>query len=523
MEQLRPEIALSWRRVSLSGLGTAAAVSTVDEGAVDPASRLLIAARPVLADLAERLDGASNCIILADRNARLVVPPSGDQKLRSRLAGVGTVPGQRFAEETTGTNSIATAHELRAGIAVRGEEHYLEPFKAFSCYGHPIRNPLNRRLEGVLDITCLSRDDSPLLAPFLLRAVSDIEERLVTTARLSQQRMLAEFQMATAGHHRPVLVLGKGVQLANPAAAELLDPADHAWLRQLASDLRVDDSERSATVRLTSGRDTAVRFRPVGPNAEGALFEFAEPVVEARSRSAARASDRTAYVGGAPGTGRSTAAREFASGREIVVLEAGQCPDLAHAAPPPCAVVLVEDVHLLSEAGRARVRVLLDDPERAVVLCGLPRAELAAGAAALAARCHRHVELAPLRERAEEIPGLVRSMLGELGLRERLRFTPTALQHLSTHPWPGNVRELRWVVQEVVRHRSAGDITPADLPEGYRSGPRVRRMTPLERAEHDAILAALRECGGNKVHAAKRLGISRTTLYSRVRALQIVP
>ncbi|MFP1629657.1 hypothetical protein ACLB9X_31880 [Streptomyces sp. 5K101] len=51
--------------------------------------------------------------------------PIGAGRLRDRLEGLGVVAGGVFLEETTGTNSIATAHELRRGVAVHGEEHYL--------------------------------------------------------------------------------------------------------------------------------------------------------------------------------------------------------------------------------------------------------------------------------------------------------------------------------------------------------------------------------------------------------------
>ena len=73
----------------------------------------------------------------------------------------------------------------------------------------------------------------------------------------------------------------------------------------------------------------------------------------------------------------------------------------------------------------------------------------------------------------------------------------------------------------VLRHRSVGDITAADLPDRYRVSPRRRDLGPLERAEHDAIVAALAAADGNKARAAAALGISRTTLYSRLRSLRI--
>ncbi|MQS38873.1 GAF domain-containing protein, partial [Streptomyces katsurahamanus] len=208
----RPEIALSWRRSRMSGLTPRAPRIQVDADAVDRGSRLAAAARPVLAELSEQLGDAAYCVVLADRGSRIVAPTAGARGLRARLEGLGVVSGGVFLEETTGTNSIATVYEVRRGLAVRGEEHYLEPFRRFSCYGHPITHPVTRRLEGVLDITCLTRDDSPLLGPFLARAARDVEERLLRGARAAERGMLTAFRTAAAGRRgRPVLVLGEEV------------------------------------------------------------------------------------------------------------------------------------------------------------------------------------------------------------------------------------------------------------------------------------------------------------------------
>ncbi|MEV0053573.1 hypothetical protein AB0H34_24110 [Saccharopolyspora shandongensis] len=84
---------------------------------MDRRSALMVAAEPVLAELAHQLDGASYCVVLADRQSRIVECTAGSEQLCARLAGLGVVRGGVFREETTGTNSIATAHELRQGIA----------------------------------------------------------------------------------------------------------------------------------------------------------------------------------------------------------------------------------------------------------------------------------------------------------------------------------------------------------------------------------------------------------------------
>lgn len=549
---LRPEIALSWQRSRMSGLTPSTSSLRVEPDSVDRRSRLVAAAEPVLAELAEQLGDAAHCVLLADRESRIVDVPVGPRKLRNLLEGLGAVAGGVFLEETTGTNSIATVYELRRGIAVHGEEHYLEPFKHFSCYGHPITHPVTRRLEGVLDITCLARDDSALLGPFLARAARDIEERLLRTARRAEQRMLAAFQVATAGRNRPVLVLGEGVVLANPSAMELLDPVDHIRLRELATGLGrrgtggCPQSHVVHSVQLSSGRAVSVRFQAVAPGADGALFEFTDPDGEGASprrgpawRAPLRPTRPTelvpgtpVYVGGAPGTGRTTTVRSLAGGDRvrITTLDASEAAlrgetawltTLEQAADGGPGLLLVEDVHLLPDACSVRLRRLTERPDLWIALTGAPLAELTGHCAVLAAGCPAQIELSRLRDRAEDLPELVRAMLDDMAVGDRLRFTPAALAALSGHPWPGNLRELHTVVRKVAGRRSVGDVTPRDLPEGYQVSPRLRRMTPLERAEHDAIAAALRECGGNKLRAAQRLGISRTTLYSRMRTLQI--
>jgi transcriptional regulator of acetoin/glycerol metabolism len=82
------------------------------------------------------------------------------------------------------------------------------------------------------------------------------------------------------------------------------------------------------------------------------------------------------------------------------------------------------------------------------------------------------------------------------------------------------VRQLESVIQGIVARRPRGVIVLQDLPAEYRSPP-WRRLTRLERAEREAILEVLVQTGGNKVRAAALLGISRATLYRRLKQLSI--
>jgi transcriptional regulator of acetoin/glycerol metabolism len=102
-----------------------------------------------------------------------------------------------------------------------------------------------------------------------------------------------------------------------------------------------------------------------------------------------------------------------------------------------------------------------------------------------------------------------------------VHLTPGAVQALSAHDWPGNLRELRAVLAHAAARRTMGGIGLSDLPEQYRATAPVAPMAALDRAERDVIVMALRSADGNKVQAARELGVSRTTLYARMRQLRI--
>ncbi|WP_328306886.1 hypothetical protein [Actinomycetospora sp. NBC_00405] len=178
---LRPEIVSSWRRTASAGLDPGATVDPEDVAYYDHGSRLRRAAAPVLDAVAEHLAGTRYGVVLADPDSCIVDARFGQSEFEARLAALGAVPGKTFTEATTGTNSIPTAGETQRGVAVHGEEHYLEVFKRFACFGAPIRDPITRRHAGVPDITCFAEDGAPLLRPFLSSTRSPNTARRVTS------------------------------------------------------------------------------------------------------------------------------------------------------------------------------------------------------------------------------------------------------------------------------------------------------------------------------------------------------
>ena len=107
---VREQIARSWQRSASSGLEPAHTLESASLRDVDRRSRLLAAANPVLDRMEDVLDGSGYCVLLADRDARLVDLRFGTRELRDIVFGVGAVVGRSFTEEASGTNSIATTH-----------------------------------------------------------------------------------------------------------------------------------------------------------------------------------------------------------------------------------------------------------------------------------------------------------------------------------------------------------------------------------------------------------------------------
>ncbi len=134
------------------------------------------------------------------------------------------------------------------------------------------------------------------------------------------------------------------------------------------------------------------------------------------------------------------------------------------------------------------------------------------------------IKLPPLRERKNDIPLLVNAFLEKFSDgQERARtIAEDAVARLLAYDWPGNVRELENAVERAVALGSGPILHVGDLPSNLQYGTQERlpdkdEFLPLEELERRAILRALREAGGDKLAAARLLGIGKTTLYRKLK------
>jgi DNA-binding NtrC family response regulator len=136
------------------------------------------------------------------------------------------------------------------------------------------------------------------------------------------------------------------------------------------------------------------------------------------------------------------------------------------------------------------------------------------------------IAIPPLRNRRDDILPLSEAMLQEIGRsfgRPPAALTPAAHEALRRHHWPGNVRELRNALERAAIRCDGSLIGAEHLALRPAERPRGEGSSDLRSVEREIIVRVLEECRGNKARAAKRLGLTRTQLYSRIQKYGLEP
>jgi DNA-binding NtrC family response regulator len=176
-------------------------------------------------------------------------------------------------------------------------------------------------------------------------------------------------------------------------------------------------------------------------------------------------------------------------------------------------------LRLLRDRGPQSPRVVAfaENGVRSLVGTGTFSTELADALASL------RIPLPPLRDRPEDIPGLLTAALHDLAAQQSLHppsLTPDLLEYSATQPWPGNFDQLGNAALTLLKHSPAKPLCAADLQAALVAVPtppvherRRIRLVSLDRIIQEHIHTVLFACKGNKLRAAEVLGISRSTLY----------
>ena len=141
------------------------------------------------------------------------------------------------------------------------------------------------------------------------------------------------------------------------------------------------------------------------------------------------------------------------------------------------------------------------------------------------------ITMEPLRKRSEDIPVLVEHLLDKLTIQinRTLKISPETLRALCEYPWPGNIREIETVLERVALLSEGSQVDIENLPPAIRNRSTLVKgktlMQPVQtllEVEKSAIEAAGQAARGNLTKAAQSLGISRTTLWRKMKELGIL-
>lgn len=565
LASVRSPILASWERSQEHGVAAdrVAAPLLDDQDLNTPFVR---SATPVLRALTVALAGQPVSIVLTNHHGLVLTRHSGDDALARKLDRVNLAPGFVYSEEFVGTNGIGTAIEMGGPTEVVGHEHFAEHLEDLACAGAPIHHPLTGRTMGIIDLTCRRKDAGSLLLTLALTTAAQIQTALLEETSPGTRMLVDAYLRACHRSATMVLAVGSGLGMLNDRARALLQPDDQAALMLYAGESLTELRQGRRDVELPSGRTGRLTCELVhdGTRALGV-------VVRARLLSATPARSATAperpgtaslpglvgrapvwshtcreaerlfladvwmAVAGEPGTGKLALLRAIQLRRQPVprslVLDcrSGNQPDwleqLRTALRRPGSTLVVAHVDELDRSMLRRVVMLLQEaatseeaPWVAVTMSDRPPSPEIRDLLALFPTT---LGVPPLRVRPEDVALLVTHFLSRLSGSSPPQCSSEAVAMLTRASWPGNVQQLLDVVGQVLIRKRSGRIEALDLPPVAHSVSR-RRLSLMESMARDAIVRALADSDGDKSAAAAALGMSRATIYRKIKSYEIV-
>jgi transcriptional regulator of acetoin/glycerol metabolism len=564
--QVRDTILASWRR-SQRWKVAADHIDLSYIGDPDLDSALARCGLPVLRDLREHLDGQPISVILTDPAGVVITRLMADHDLDRHLESVMLAPGFSYSEASVGTNGIGTTLESGRPMHVFGHEHYAEHLEDLACAAAPIHHPISGKTVGAIDLTCWRKDAGLLLITLAKITASKIEQSLLADSSVHEFELLQEYLRACKRSAGIVLALDNDVVMMNDYARQVLDRGDQSVLLEQAAETLASGHQSAVILELPSGVKVRIHCRAVAGEGRLAGGVVTAKLIEHEFQQTAGTRPMTrlflpGIVGSGPlwlrschevdavcesgdwlalegerGAGKVALLRAVYQQRNpagrFAVIDAAEASEQDWTARTRkellsgkgCLVIrrvdrlgsrrlhqLSADLRAAREGGRQRslwLAVTLSTERKSTDL------------AELLSFFPSTVELPPLRHHIEDLHELIRFFLAKLSPEGRLGCSPEAMQLLVRYSWPGNIEQFRQVVKRIVQHRRTGLITPADLPPECRTVSR-RLLSPLESMERDAIVHSLLDFQGNKVKAARSLGMSRATIYRKIHQYGIV-
>jgi sigma-54 dependent transcriptional regulator, acetoin dehydrogenase operon transcriptional activator AcoR len=561
-EIVRPIIAHSWARSMASGLRPDRIRPVVD--GTRPRPGTLARTIGVYADsrggeqVQALLRTMPAAVTITDHLGLVVGHWAHDSRLVEQLDAMGMAIGIRLTEQAIGTTGGSLALRTGQTVTVHGPEHFSIATDAGTATTALIRDPRTGHRVGTISLSSRISGASPLAVPWVEEQARVIEGLL--HERLAHTRALFDVYLEhTRYRSSNVVCIGDDSVVLSAAAAKSLPAAGLPALVERASRLAAEGGSEVFGLRGegTTG-DLVVKSEPV--REDGAVIGVVMRVVGSRPRSHreqphgrisaplarlsgaserwrvftsavedALRSDADILVTAPPGAGRSAVAAEIARAlRGTVVagslarVSTGDWADAVTAAAGGGRAVVIDDLqHVVDPFGSQTLEVLraLLGPARPRIIATIAAdgaGHRADGPAELSGWAARRIALPGLDERPDDIPALLAAITRATGAAPA-GWSPEAVRAVQRAELPLNVKSLERIVVSAVRSRRGDVILLRDLEPDVQARRDARTLRGIEAAEVAAIVAALTEARGTRTVAAQLLGISRTTLFRKIR------
>ena len=524
-------------------------------------------ARPLIERLGGEINRQPSIVVVSDAKG-LVLETCGNSHFLRKASRISLAPGNLWGEQARGTNAIGTALALGGLCEVNGDEHFLNQNAGLYCSAAPIYRP-DGLIAGVLDISTPAQRPFDDARSLILQAVRHIEHQWVMGCVTSQHwtlRLHSDARVLGSAHELILVFRDEILTAANRLAmqefnlsaasfgtldfATLFPEMQRQTLNAPRQTLAVNNRHYYSLLQMPERHSQVVRTRELPFDRDGADRQKALRILNA---------GLALCISGETGCGKEYFSQRLfeeshrrqgnfvaincaALPENLIESELfGYAPGAFTGANPKGYLGKIREadggVLFLDEIGdmplSLQTRLLRVLQEKTVTPLGsrlsyavdfslicATHQDLAQQVAAGAFRedlMYRiqefNLRILPLRQRAH-VDRFILNLWRELGAESRsIRLAPETVAVLARYPWPGNVRQLLSTLKVLLALADDGElITPDALPEqfGVLSLPADPHAAPQE------MLDAIRSANGNISLAAKRLGVSRSTLYRKM-------
>lgn len=467
------------------------------------------------------LKEANVMLILTAANGRLLCV-IGEQKLPSTFLNQMYTTGANWAESVLGNNGIGTTAMLQKPIAFQGMEHFLNVLHPFTTVGYPLFDT-DGKLIAVVGLVSDYRERMNSLFAFLHLICVLVNTNLpLAKSAVAQERVLEKIHF-TPAKKIPSLI-------NDSAISKELDE-----LLQKAVKLQTYKIPILVTGESGVGKDHFVRLlKNAGPRKDAPLIAINCASIPRDLIESELFGYEAGSFTGAKSSGK--AGKFLQADKGILFLD--EIGDMSFDLQSTLLRVL-ESSEFTPVGGHKSIHVDV----QIVAATNVKLLE-----AVEAGRFRRdlyyrlngaQIHLSPLRNRTDKqsiIHSILQRELNTISPNGEIEISPEVLALIENHPWPGNIRQLISVIRATLYTSNSSFITVQDLPLDFISelqqfetkvnlihphftemdSSNTREMMSLTEWERHAIKIALKSCEGNLSLAAKKLGITRTTLYKKM-------